>query len=90
MGFEQIGQDIGKLVEEKNKAYGNSFGKAGDFLKLLYPNGIQPEQYGDVLLIVRIWDKLNRCVLDKTAFGENPYDDIFGYIINLSIANENV
>lgn len=38
--YEQIATAVGKLVDEKNKAYGNSFMKAGDFLKILYPDGI--------------------------------------------------
>ena len=43
--FVAIGKTIGELVEQKNRAYGDSFRKCGEFLKLLYPNGIQPEQY---------------------------------------------
>jgi len=77
--YEKIGLDVGKLVDEKQKAYGNSFGKAGDFLKLLYPDGIQPEQYGDALTLVRIFDKQMRIATMKDAFGESPYRDIAGY-----------
>lgn len=77
--YEQIGQTIGKLVDEKNKAYGSSFDKAGDYLKLLYPDGVKPEQYKDALLLVRIFDKLMRIATNKDALGENPYQDIAGY-----------
>jgi hypothetical protein len=77
--FEEIGLAIGKLVAEKNAAYGDSFGKSGEFLGLLYPSGIRPEQYRDALCLVRIFDKMMRVATDKKAFGESPYRDITGY-----------
>jgi hypothetical protein len=77
--YEKIAKEVGKLVSEKQKAYGNSFGKTGDFLKLLYPQGIKPKQYDDALAIVRIFDKLMRIATKKDAFGESPYRDIIGY-----------
>lgn len=77
--FEQLGQRVGALVDTKNKAYGSSFDDAGNFLKLLYPNGIQPSQYGDALALVRIFDKMKRIATDRDALGESPYQDITGY-----------
>ncbi len=77
--YEQLGISVGKLVDEKQAAYGNSFGKAGEFLKLLYPDCIKPEQYHNALALVRIFDKQMRIATDKDAFGENPYKDIVGY-----------
>lgn len=75
----QIGTEIGELVEAKNAAYGSSFAKAGEFLGLLYPNGILPEQFADALLLVRIFDKQMRIATDRDALGESPYRDIAGY-----------
>ena len=40
--FEKIGSEIGKLVAEKNVAYGDSFGQACRILEVLYPDGISP------------------------------------------------
>ena len=77
--YEKAGIVIGKLVAEKNESYGDSFILSGEILKILYPKGIQPEQYDDVLLIARIVDKLFRVVNAKHAFGESPYADIAGY-----------
>jgi hypothetical protein len=77
--FEKIGAKVGKLVAEKQEAYGDSFGRSGDVLRQLYPNGIQPDQYDDLLTIARILDKLFRIATMKDAFGENPYQDIVGY-----------
>ena len=84
--LERIGTEIGKLVEEKNQAYGDSFAKTGSFLQLLYPNGIQPQQYGDMLAMVRIFDKQMRIATDMDAFGESPFADIAGYGV-LGVAN---
>ena len=79
MTFTEIGSDIGGLVEKKNAAYGDSFAKSGEFLRLLYPTGIKPEQYGDALAVVRVFDKLMRIATAKDAFGESPWRDIAGY-----------
>ncbi len=77
--YKKIALEVANLVIEKQKAYGDSFGKSGDILRILYPNGINPDQYDDMLTIVRIIDKLFRIANDKKAFGENPYKDINGY-----------
>lgn len=58
--YKELAEQIGNLVDQKNLAYGSSFDQAGDFLKLLYPNGIPVDSYTDALCIVRIFDKLKR------------------------------
>lgn len=83
--FKQIGEEIGELVQKKNLAYGNSFGKSGEIIEILYPDGIEPNQYQDMLTIIRVLDKLFRIATDKDALGENPWNDICGYAI-LAIA----
>lgn len=77
--LKAIGVEIGELVESKNATYGSSFEVSGDFLKLLYPSGIRPDEYGDALLLVRIFDKQMRIATNKHALGESPYRDIAGY-----------
>jgi len=85
--YEVIGNEIGKLVQEKNEAYGDSFGQACRILEVLYPNGIDPSQYRDALAITRVIDKLFRLSNKKDAFGESPWRDICGYAI-LGVAND--
>ena len=87
--FLGIGIQIGELVEQKNAAYGSSFAKAGDFLRLLFPQGIPQHRYDDALLLVRIFDKQMRIATDGDAFGESPYRDIAGYGILGAALNEN-
>ena len=77
--YEETAEQIGKLVAEKNAAYGSSFAEAHHILEVLYPNGIKVEQYTDVLAIVRIIDKLFRIATSKKAFGESHWRDIAGY-----------
>lgn len=76
--FSELAAELGKLVDEKNAAYGD-WNVPGQMLKLLYPNGVKPEQMDDMLTVVRILDKLRRIATKKDAFGESPYKDIFGY-----------
>jgi hypothetical protein len=77
--LKEISLDLGSLLEEKNKAYGSAFSKSSEVLKILYPNGIDPDQYTDLLLTTRILDKLFRIATDKSAFNEEPWKDIAGY-----------
>lgn len=86
--YIKIGSDIGKLVAEKQKAYGDSFGNAHRILEVLYPDGITVDQYADMLTITRILDKLFRVANKKNSFGESPYGDITGYGI-LGYAKDN-
>lgn len=79
--FRMVGESIGMLVDKKNKAYGDSFNKGDEFLKLLYPNGVSPSQYRDLLYLIRVFDKQMRIATDKDALGENPAKDIAGYSI---------
>ena len=84
--LRKIAKEIGKLVDQKNAAYGSSFAESHKILSVLYPNGIKPEQYTDALAIVRVIDKLFRIANKKDAFGESPWRDIAGYAI-LGVSN---
>lgn len=79
--YSALGQEIGELVERKQSAYGDSFGKSGDVLRLLYPGGIPPEKLDDALTVVRVVDKLFRVATDRDALGESPWRDVAGYAL---------
>ena len=85
--FISIANSVGELVQEKNKAYGDSFAKSQEIVRILFPDGVQPGQYRDMLAITRVIDKLFRIATKKDAFGESPWRDICGYAI-LGIAND--
>ena len=80
--FTELAKGIADLVTEKEKAYGSAFDKAGDFLRVLYPEGIKPEQYKDMLCIVRVFDKLMRIATSYEGTKEkkvDAYSDLMGY-----------
>jgi hypothetical protein len=83
--WERIGAEIGRLVEQKQAAYGDSFGRAGAVMRALYPAGIPPEKLDDALTVVRVVDKLFRIATDRDALGESPWRDVAGYAL-LSVA----
>lgn len=78
-GFRGLGAEIGALVEQKQAAYGDSFGKSGAVMRILYPDGIPPEKLDDALTVVRVVDKLFRIATDRDALGESPWRDVAGY-----------
>lgn len=78
-GYQARGAALGKLVEEKQAAYGDSFGKSGAVMRLLYPHGVSLEQLDDALTVVRVVDKLFRIATARDALGESPWKDIAGY-----------
>lgn len=79
--YEFLGEELGRLTDQKQAAYGDSFSKSGEILKILYPDGVTPDQYTYMLTVVRILDKLSRIATDKDAFGESPFKDIAGYAL---------
>jgi hypothetical protein len=79
--YSKIGADIGSLVGQKQEAYGDAFGRSHLVLEALYPNGIQVEQYAELLTIVRVVDKLFRIATDNDPSGESPWGDICGYAL---------
>ena len=85
--YANLGATIGRLVEEKDQTYGSSFKRSQEILKVLYPQGVRPDQYCDMLAVTRVVDKLFRIANRKEAFGENPWQDIAGYGL-LGVANE--
>jgi hypothetical protein len=67
------------LKMAKQAAYGDAFGKAGDVLRILFPDGVSPDFYDDLLGVVRVIDKLFRIATARDALGEDPWEDLAGY-----------
>lgn len=83
MSYRERGAELGKLVESKQKQYGDSAGKSGGIMRILYPQGIASHQMDDALLTVRVLDKLSRIAQrgedGKDLGGESPWKDLAGY-----------
>jgi hypothetical protein len=71
--------EVGEVTALKSEAYGDSAGTAGAILAILWPDGVPVDRYGDMLLVVRVLDKLLRLAHDPGAFGESPWLDVAGY-----------
>ena len=78
-GFEQRGQKIGALVDSKQAQYGDAIQASEEILRVLYPDGVPANKQGDMLLIVRIIDKLCRLTRGNGEGGEDAWADIAGY-----------
>lgn len=76
--YEALGKAIGALVDEKNLQYGDAFNRGGCILEILYPDGVRPDQYRDMLGVIRVIDKLFRVANGKQG-SEDPWQDIAGY-----------
>ncbi len=81
--YASIARDLGALVESKQKQYGDSAGRSGAIMAILYPGGIPRHAYDDALLVVRVLDKLSRIAQrgrdGQDLGGESPWRDIAGY-----------
>lgn len=87
--LQKIAADIANLLEEKDEAYGSAFAEVGNVINIMYPEGVHPDQYQDMLVTTRILDKLFRIAHNKEAFQEDPWKDIAGYaILQLWSANQ--
>ena len=78
--YEEMAADIGRLLDEKNLQYGDSFHRCPDLLRVLYPDGIPVSQYQNVLTFARIFDKMFRLATGRTD-AEDPVKDIAGYAL---------
>ena len=79
--FLSIAQEIASVLEKKNSQYGPAFSNAPKILEILYPQGILPQDYPNLLTIVRILDKLQRVATNNAEDSEDPWKDICGYSI---------
>jgi len=77
--YEDLATRIGKLVDEKNVAYGDAVGTCGSFLRVYFPDGVPVEKYQEMLYMVRCHDKFSRIATAPDAFGESPWHDVAGY-----------
>lgn len=89
MFYSELGRRLGELVDRKQEQYGDSFHESHKVLEHLYPEGILPDQYPDLLAVVRVLDKLFRISRGNQG-DESAWNDVAGYGILMSrgIKNE--
>jgi hypothetical protein len=83
--LREITAGLGDLLVEKQRQYGDSVGSTSEILRQLYPDGIRPDQYDDLQILVRTLDKLKRIASrgpdGQDRGGENPWQDTAGYAV---------
>ena len=78
--YERTALKIANIVTKKQAQYGNSFNDSGNYLRLLYPNGIRPDQYDDMLTLARDYDKSKR-IANGNQGNEDAWSDKCGYAL---------
>lgn len=79
--FHVIANELAELLTQKNESYGSAYATNPKLMSILYPHGILPEDYPNVLAITRIFDKLQRIATDNAGDTEDPWKDIAGYAL---------
>lgn len=83
--YGDIGRDVGSVVNNKQDAYGDSFGRSEDIIRAIYGDeGIKPGQLRSFLTVIRVIDKLVRIANaagSTDPMGEEPWADIAGYAL---------
>lgn len=79
MEFEERGQKLGKLVDDKQAQYGDAITASEQIMNILFPEGIPKEKVKLSLLLVRIVDKLCRLSRGNGKGDEDAFGDIAGY-----------
>jgi hypothetical protein len=87
MKIEEILQNAVQTFSEKRKQYGSTDQLASAMLKLAYPNGITPEKYNDVLVFIKITEKLIR--ISSSDIEEQSKSDAYGDIIGYGLLGLN-
>lgn len=96
--YEKLGAEIGAMVDEKQQAYGDSFGRSHRIFQELLMDYYDPDRdvyelprsmLPHLLTLTRMVDKLFRVVSnpDGDRMGESPYRDIAGYAL-LAVGKE--
>ena len=80
MNYLKVATDIATLVHEKNAAYGDAITKTAQILSILFPNGIEVGDYGRILIIVRMLDKVCR---ESTNSDIENWKDLLGYCLRM-------
>jgi hypothetical protein len=89
MSFEQMGKDLGSLVDLKQAAYGDSVSSSYEVMQAFMKRYkteegmylIPEELLKHIMLMVRIIDKQNRIFTNpvQDLMDESPYYDLAGY-----------
>lgn len=76
MNFKEKALEVAEMLERKSEEYDAPYDSDNDFLKIMYPNGVAPDKYADMVLCLRLYDTLKKL----TKSGDTKYIEyIAGY-----------
>jgi hypothetical protein len=76
MRFKEKALEVAEMLERKSEEYDAPYDSDNEFLKIMYPDGVPPNQYSNMVLCLRLYDTLKK--LTKT--GDTKYIEyIAGY-----------
>lgn len=81
--YEQLGAQLGQLLDAKQQRYGDSFHRAHEVLRILYPTGVPVEHYHLMMFMCRSLDKWFRLATGGPD-QEDPVADLAGYALLMS------
>jgi len=84
--YEKLGNDIKPIVEKLESDYGHSLGETKEILKMMYPNGVNQEQLGDVVSIVRMLDEMFKVARIDGAVSDENRDEVWKEMIAKAFA----
>jgi arsenate reductase-like glutaredoxin family protein len=79
--FLGLGEEIGRMLANKNRKYGDSYARMAHVLPMFYPDGVPGDHLLDAVFILRIIDKLMRIASAQGDDEEDPVKDIAGYAV---------
>jgi len=79
--FLGLGEEIGRMLADKNRKYGDSYARMAHVLPMFYPDGVPGDHLLDAIFILRIIDKLMRIASAQGDDEEDPVKDVAGYAI---------
>ena len=79
--FLGLGEEIGRMLADKNRKYGDSYARMAHVLPMFYPDGVPGDHLLDAIFILRIIDKLMRIASAQGDDEEDPVKDIAGYAV---------
>jgi len=77
--FLSLANELGNMLADKNRQYGDSYARMAHVLPMFYPDGVPPDQLLDAVFILRIVDKLMRIASAQGDDQEDPVLDLCGY-----------
>ena len=79
--FRAVAEEVAAEVEEKDRRYGRAVLRGVEVLKILYPEGVRPDQYADAFLTLRLFEKRSRIASAQDDDLEDARRDSLGYCL---------